>query len=90
MKIYGQYCPIARASEILAERWTLIIVRNLLAGCRTFSELYEGRPRHSQGHPHAAAGIAGTVWGYRTTAQSPGARVLVPSHSKWARAEDGV
>lgn len=44
MKIYGQYCPIARASEILAERWTLIIVRNLLAGCRTFSELCEGAP----------------------------------------------
>lgn len=44
MKTYGQYCPIARASEILAERWTLIIVRNLLAGCRTFSELYDGAP----------------------------------------------
>ncbi len=44
MKIYGQYCPIARASEVLAERWTLIIVRNLLAGCRTFSELCEGAP----------------------------------------------
>ncbi len=42
--MYGQYCPIARASEILAERWTLIIVRNLLAGCRTFSELCEGAP----------------------------------------------
>jgi DNA-binding HxlR family transcriptional regulator len=44
VKTYGQYCPIARASEILAERWTLIIVRNLLAGCRTFSELCEGAP----------------------------------------------
>jgi DNA-binding HxlR family transcriptional regulator len=44
VKTYGQYCPIARASEILAERWTLIIVRNLLAGCRTFSELYDGAP----------------------------------------------
>lgn len=44
MKVYRQYCPIARASEILAERWTLIIVRNLLVGCHTFSELYEGAP----------------------------------------------
>ena len=44
MKIYGQYCPIARASEVLAERWTLIIVRNLLVGCHTFSALYEGAP----------------------------------------------
>jgi len=44
VKIYGQYCPIARASEVLAERWTLIIVRNLLVGCRTFSELCAGAP----------------------------------------------
>jgi DNA-binding HxlR family transcriptional regulator len=44
VKIYRQYCPIARASEVLAERWTLIIVRNLLAGCHTFSELYDGAP----------------------------------------------
>jgi DNA-binding HxlR family transcriptional regulator len=29
---------------VLAERWTLIIVRNLLAGCHTFSELYDGAP----------------------------------------------
>ena len=44
MKTYGQYCPIARTSEILAERWTPIIVRNLLAGCRTFSQLRQGAP----------------------------------------------
>ena len=44
MRTYGQYCPIARASELLAERWTLIIVRNLLAGCGTFGELMDGAP----------------------------------------------
>ena len=44
MKTYGQYCPIARASELLAERWTPILVRNLLAGCRTFGELIAGAP----------------------------------------------
>jgi DNA-binding HxlR family transcriptional regulator len=36
---YGQYCPIARASEILADRWTPLIVRELLAGVRHFNEL---------------------------------------------------
>ena len=41
---YGQYCPIARASEILAMRWTPIIVRNLLVGCETFGELMDGAP----------------------------------------------
>lgn len=44
MKSYGQYCPIARTSELLAERWTPIIVRNLLAGCRTFTQIREGAP----------------------------------------------
>src|SRR6266516_2687061 len=29
MRTYGQYCPIARAAEILAERWTPLIVRNI-------------------------------------------------------------
>jgi FAD/FMN-containing dehydrogenase/DNA-binding HxlR family transcriptional regulator len=44
MRTYGQFCPIARASEILAERWTPIILRNLLYGCTTFSELAAGAP----------------------------------------------
>jgi DNA-binding HxlR family transcriptional regulator len=44
MRTYGQYCPIARTSELLAERWTPIILRNLLAGCRTFGELMDGAP----------------------------------------------
>jgi DNA-binding HxlR family transcriptional regulator len=42
---YGQYfCPITRAAEIFATRWTPIIVRNLLLGCSTFSEIQEGAP----------------------------------------------
>jgi DNA-binding HxlR family transcriptional regulator len=42
---YGQYfCPITRASEIIATRWTPIIVRNLLQGCTTFSEIREAAP----------------------------------------------
>lgn len=44
MKSYGQYCPIARTSEFFAERWTPIIVRNLAAGCRTFTQIREGAP----------------------------------------------
>lgn len=35
VRSYAQYCPVARTSEVLAERWTPIIIRNLLAGCRT-------------------------------------------------------
>lgn len=44
MRDYGQFCPIARSSELLAERWTPIIVRNLLNGCRTFTEIRQGAP----------------------------------------------
>lgn len=44
MRTYGQYCPIARTSELLAERWTPILIRNLLAGCRTFGDLMAGAP----------------------------------------------
>ncbi len=44
MKGYGQYCPISRAAEILATRWTPVVVRNLVLGCETFSEIAEGAP----------------------------------------------
>jgi DNA-binding HxlR family transcriptional regulator len=39
---YGQFCPIAKATEILGERWTLLIIRELLMGGRRFSELQRG------------------------------------------------
>ncbi len=44
MRTYGQYCPIARAAEIFAERWTPIIIRNLYLGARTFSGIRDGAP----------------------------------------------
>jgi DNA-binding HxlR family transcriptional regulator len=49
MRTYGQYCPIARASELLAERWTVIILRNILVGCQTFNQIAEGAPGLSRG-----------------------------------------
>lgn len=44
MKTYGQYCPISRASEVLAERWTPIILRNILMGATRFNDIAEGAP----------------------------------------------
>lgn len=41
---YGQYCPVTRAVEVLAERWTLLIVRDLLVGCTRFNDLARGNP----------------------------------------------
>ncbi|WP_421933493.1 winged helix-turn-helix transcriptional regulator [Phenylobacterium sp.] len=39
---YGQFCPIAKATEILGEKWTILILRELLMGARRFSELQRG------------------------------------------------
>ena len=39
---YGQFCPVAKATEILGERWTFLIVRELLMGARRFSEMQRG------------------------------------------------
>ncbi len=39
MSKYGQFCPIAKAAEVLGERWTLLIVRELLLGSTRFNEL---------------------------------------------------
>jgi DNA-binding HxlR family transcriptional regulator len=44
MRTYGQYCPVARASEVLAERWTPLILRDMLNGATTFSEIAAGSP----------------------------------------------
>lgn len=39
---YGQFCPIAKATEILGEKWTILIVRELLLGARRFNEMQRG------------------------------------------------
>jgi len=39
---YGQFCPISKATEILGERWSVLIVRELLMGGRRFNELQRG------------------------------------------------
>ena len=44
MKTYGQYCPVARALEVVGDRWSLLIVRDLLLGDRGFNELERGLP----------------------------------------------
>ena len=39
---YGQFCPVAKAMEVLGEKWTLLIVRELLMGSRRFNEFQRG------------------------------------------------
>ncbi|MFJ9119613.1 winged helix-turn-helix transcriptional regulator [Streptomyces sp. NPDC102394] len=44
---YGQFCPVAKAMELLDERWTLLVVREMVSGSRHFNELRRGVPRMS-------------------------------------------
>ena len=39
---YGQFCPIAKATEILGEKWTFLIIRELIMGGRRFNEIQRG------------------------------------------------
>jgi len=41
---YGQYCPVTRAVEVLGERWSLLIVRDMLCGTTRFNDLARGLP----------------------------------------------
>lgn len=44
MKSYGQFCPLAQAAQLLCERWTFIVIRELVAGSRHFNEIQRGVP----------------------------------------------
>lgn len=47
MTNYGQYCTVARGAEILGERWTPLVVRELLCGSTRFNQIHRGVPRMS-------------------------------------------
>jgi len=48
MKGYGQFCPVAKAAEIVAERWSPLVLRELICGSHRFSDLHRGVPRMSR------------------------------------------
>jgi DNA-binding HxlR family transcriptional regulator len=48
-KTYGQYCPVSRTLDLLGERWSLLIIRDLLAGTTRFNELARSLPGLSRG-----------------------------------------
>jgi DNA-binding HxlR family transcriptional regulator len=47
MKGYGQFCPLAKASEVVGERWTPLVLRELILGARRFNQIHRGVPRMS-------------------------------------------
>lgn len=99
MQKYGQYCPVSRAVEILGDRWTLLIVRDLVHGVNTFNDLARGLPRLSRGllsqrlralqdagilEPHSPR--AGVRHAYRLTPAGWALRPVIEAFLVWGAA----
>jgi DNA-binding HxlR family transcriptional regulator len=44
VKPYAQFCPVAKAAEVLGDRWSLLIVRDMIVGTKRFNDLVRGLP----------------------------------------------
>lgn len=98
MKSYGQFCPVAQALEILAERWTLLVVRELLCGSHRFNDLLRGVPLMSRtmlsqrlktleeaGVVVRRAGVHGGVPEYYLTRAGEDLRTIVMGIGEWGQ-----
>jgi DNA-binding HxlR family transcriptional regulator len=90
MRTYAQYCPIVRAVETLGDRWTLLILRDMLVGARRFNELARGLPGISRAllsrrlRQLVAAGLVEQVHdGYELTQAGHDLRPLVFGLAEW-------
>jgi DNA-binding HxlR family transcriptional regulator len=91
---YGQFCTVARGAEILCERWTPLVVRELLCGSKRFNDLHRGVPRMSTSllarrlHTLEEAGVVrrtavGKVWEYGLTEAGEELRPIVMALGHW-------
>ena len=94
MSGYGQFCPVAKAMELLDERWTLLIIRELLAGSTRFNDLRRGVPHMSPALlskrlrrlEHAGLvrkRVEGTRTDYRLTQAAEELRPIVDGLAAW-------
>ncbi|MGH9211058.1 MAG: winged helix-turn-helix transcriptional regulator [Acidimicrobiales bacterium] len=90
MRTYAQYCPISRSLEVLGDRWTLLIIRDMHIGARRFNEIARGLPGISRAllarrlRQLAAAGLVRrTDDGYEMTRAAEDLRPLVMSLADW-------
>jgi DNA-binding HxlR family transcriptional regulator len=95
---YGSFCPIAKASEILSERWTILVLRELLLGARHFNDIRRGVPRMSptllskrlrslrdHGVVEIRRATDGPGWEYRPTACCEDLRPLIELAGHWGQ-----
>ena len=94
MSGYSQFCPVAKAMELLDERWTMLVVRELLAGSTRFNDLRRGVPHMSPALlskrlrrlEHAGLvrkRIAGSHTDYRLTQSGEELRPIVEALAGW-------
>lgn len=91
---HGQFCPVARSAEVLCERWTPLVLRELLCGSRRFNDLHRGVPRMSSSllaqrlRRLEEFGIVrrqarGKVWEYSLTAAGEDLRPIIMALGHW-------
>ena len=90
MRPYAQYCPIAKAAEILGDRWSILILRDMLVGTRHFNDLARGLPGISRTllvkrltHLRTAGLVTRTGDGYLLTQAGLELRPLIFSMAEW-------
>lgn len=92
MKSYGQFCSIARALDLLGERWTLLVVREVLCGSQRFADIRRGIPLISKtmlsARLHAlvdACVLTRTGQAYRLTAAGAELEAVVRDLGTWGQ-----
>ena len=98
MKGYGQFCPVAVASEVFAQRWTPLIIRELCSGRSHFNEIHRGIPLisrsllaerlrwlESAGVVASAATDRGRVREYRLTESGAEFRAMIDALGAWGQ-----
>ena len=96
--IYGQFCPLAMAAELLCNRWTMLIVRELLEGSTSFNDLSRGVPLMSRnllaqrlkeleaaGAVACRAGPRGSKGSYRLTPAGEALGAVVKAMAGWGQ-----
>lgn len=91
---YGQFCTVARGAEVFGERWTPLVVRELLCGSTRFNDIHRGVPRMSATllsqrlRRLEKIGVLrrerrGSIWEYRLTAAGEELRPIVLALGHW-------
>ncbi|MBI2170085.1 MAG: helix-turn-helix transcriptional regulator [Actinobacteria bacterium] len=90
MRTYAQFCPIAKATEVLGERWSILIIRELLNGSSRFNEFARGLPGISRAllskrlqQLQRAGVIARTHDGYELTSAGAELEPLLIALGEW-------